>query len=61
MTLNPHSHRITDLMYLFKYMMDRMRPVFHPDLYKMKGISFWISLPVRYTQPTKELTDIHAQ
>ena len=48
-------------MYLFKYMMDRMRPVFHPDLYKMKGISFWISLPVRYTQPTKELTDIHAQ
>ena len=59
--LEPHPHPVTDLMHFLKYMMDCVRPVGHAALDKMKGLSFWISLQVRYNHPAREVKDMKPQ
>ena len=48
-------------MHFLKYMMDWVRPVVHATLDKMKGLSFWISVQVRYTHPAREVKDMKPQ
>ena len=48
-------------MHFLKEMMDLVRPAVHGALDKMKGLSFRISVQVRYTHPAKELTDMRPQ
>ena len=51
-------HPVTDLMHFLKYMMDWVRPAVHAAIDKMKGLSFWISVHVRYTHPAREVKDM---
>ena len=48
-------------MHFLKYMMDWVRPVVHTTLDKMKRLSFWISVNVRYTHPAREVKDMKPQ
>ena len=48
-------------MHFLKYMMDWVRPVVHATLDKMKGLSFWISVCVRYTHPAREVKGMEPQ
>ena len=41
--------------------MDWVRPAVHAALDKMKGLSFWISVHVRYTHPAREVKDTKPQ
>ena len=59
--LEPHTHPITYIIHFLRYMMDSVLPIVHATLDKMKGLSFWISMQVRYTHPAKELTDMRPQ
>ena len=53
--------RVTELMHFLKYMMDWVRPVGHAALDKMKWLSFWISVQVRYTHPAREVKAMRPQ
>ena len=61
MKIEPHPHPITDLVHFLKDMMDWVRPVVHATLDKMKGLSFWISVQVRYTHPAGDVKDMRPQ
>ena len=56
--LEPHPHPVTDLMLFLKYMMEWVRPFVHAVLDKRKGLSFLISVQVRYTDPASEVKDL---
>ena len=55
--LKPHP--VIDLALFLKYMVDWVRPAVHAAVDAMKGLSFWISVLVRYTHPAKELQETH--
>ena len=41
--------------------MDWVGPAVHAALDKLKGLSFWISVQVRYTHPVREVKDMKPQ
>ena len=47
------SHPVTELMHFLRDMRDWVCPALHAALDKMKGISLWISVEVRYSQPAR--------
>ena len=48
-------------MHFLKCRMDWVRTALQAALDKMKGLSFWISVQVRYTHPTREVKDMKPQ
>ena len=59
--MEPRPHPLTDLMHFLTYMMDWVRPTVHAALEKLKGLSFWISIEVRYTHRAREVKDMQPQ
>ena len=59
--MEPHPHPVTNLMHFLKDMMDWLRPTVHAALDKMKGLSFWISFQLRYTDHAREVKDMKPQ
>ena len=59
--LEPHPHPVTDLMHFLEEMMDWLRQIVQAILDKAKGLTIWISVQVRSTQPDREIKDMRRQ